>query len=113
MSVLAGELRHRITIQNQVQAQDPNTGEITKTWVDLLPNIAASVNPVSARELTQSQQTLSQLSTRFVIRYQDGINASMRVVYKSVYYNIDGVIADNESGLQWITLACSSGVTDG
>lgn len=114
MSLDAGGLNRRITIQSNVGTQDPNTGEIIPgAWTDWASNIAASVSPVSARELAQSQQTTSELRTRFVIRYRPGVISAMRVVYRGVNYDIQGVIPDPDSNLEWLTLDCSSGVNNG
>lgn len=109
----SGRLRHRIDIQQKVQTQDPYSGALIVTWADFAASIAAAINPVSAKELMAGQQTHSQLTTRFVIRYRPGVDSNMRVLHNGTVYEIDGVIPDPDSGLEWITLACSSGVSDG
>lgn len=31
----AGKLRHRVTLQGLVETQDPSTGAISKSWLDV------------------------------------------------------------------------------
>lgn len=112
-SLQAGRLRHRIDIQQKVETQDPDSGALIVTWVTFAASVAAAINPVSAKELMAGQQTHSQLTTRFIIRYRSGVDSNMRVLHSGTVYEVDGVIPDPDSGLEWITLACSSGVSDG
>ena len=37
----------------------------------------------------------------------------MRILHRGKIYNIEGVLPDDESGLQWLTLPYSEGVKDG
>lgn len=108
----AGKLRHRITIQRPARSQNPETGAITQTWEDVAP-VWASVEPLSAREFIAAQSTQSRVTARIVIRYRDDIDASMRILHKGKIYNIEGVLPDNQSGREWLTLPCSEGVDDG
>lgn len=66
---------------------------------------------MSAREFVASQAEASKVDTRITIRYR-AIDASMRLYHKSkdIYYNIEGVLFDKESGLEYITLPCSQGL---
>jgi head-tail adaptor len=52
----------------------------------------------------------SQVSARITIRQRSGITAAMRVVHGSKVYQIEGVLPDKESGLEYLTLPCSEGV---
>ena len=107
----AGKLRHRIVIQEQKVVQNATTGEETKTWVDCF-NVAASIEPLSTREFIAAQAQQSEVTGRVVIRYQDGITSDMRIVYRDKTYRIHGVQADVKSGLEYLTLPVSEGVSN-
>lgn len=110
--MMSHKLRHRITIQHKTRTQDPETGELTEGWADFATTWA-SVEPLSAREFIAAQSTQSKISARIVIRYRSGIDASMRILHDGRVYNIEGVLPDNKSGREWLTLPCSEGVNDG
>lgn len=116
MTIEAGRLRHRVKIQRPVQTQDSN-GDMITEW-QAVATVWAAIEPLSARELIQSQAMQSQIVARVVIRYRDGITASMRLVHSrtgraDVIYNIHGVLPDLDSGLDYLTLPVSAGVNDG
>jgi SPP1 family predicted phage head-tail adaptor len=108
----AGTLRHRVTIQQPVSAQNPTTGAETVTW-QYFAQVWASVEPVSVREFVAAKSGQSEVMARIVIRYRSGIDATMRILFRGAVYNIEGVLADAKSGLEYITLPVSMGVNDG
>lgn len=108
----AGKLRHRVSLQSWVKTQDENTGAIIEGW-DAGVTIWASVEPLSAREFIQSSAGQSQITARIVIRYREGVDATMRIVHRGRFYNIQGVLADKDSGLEYLTLPVSEGVNAG
>lgn len=125
MSVDAGSLRHRVRIErydylldsNGETIQDPETGEVSRAWTEVA-TVWAAIEPLSAREFIQSQATQSQVTARIVIRYRDGLYASMRLVHvrtgrPDVIYNPAAFLADKESGLEYMTIPCSQGVGEG
>lgn len=105
-------LRHRVTLQSQVQTQDAGTGEITVTWQNHLADEPAEVVPLSGREFIQSAATQSSVDTRMVIRWRSGIEPTMRVVFDGQNYNIHAVLPD-PSNRRHLTLMCQRGVNDG
>lgn len=108
----AGLLRHRVTIQQRTETRDPDTGAVSFAWVDVA-TVWAAVEPLSAREFIAAQAAHSKVSARITIRYRADITAAMRIVHGSTLYNIEGVIPDNRSGREWLTLPVSAGVNDG
>lgn len=108
----AGKLRHRVSLQSWGETQDPNTGAITEGWAEVA-KVWASVEPLSAREFIQSSAGQSQISARIVIRYRDDVVATMRIVHRGKFYDIQGVLADKVSGLEYLTLPCSEGTGSG
>lgn len=114
MTLQSGRLRHFVTFQTPVVEVDSN-GEATETWTDAFDGrqISASIEPLSGRELVAAQQVHSRVTTRIVVRYRPNILPEMRVVHRSVYYNIEAVVPDADTGYRHCTLLCYSGTNDG
>jgi len=110
-NVAAGRLRHRIRIDERVTHVN-SSGEQDVAWEEFA-TVWAAIEPLSAREMLIADQTQSKVSGRIVIRSRDGVKASMRAVHGTTIYNIEGVIRDPESGLEWMTLSVSTGVNEG
>lgn len=115
MSLSAGRLRHRITIQEPRQQQDSTTGAIRTVWVDFATFVAAEIAPLSVREFIASSQMQSQITARITVRYRPGLTAQMRILHSSTgkIYNPAGWLADPDSGLEYLTAPCSEGVNAG
>lgn len=106
-----GDLRHRVTLQRLATSEDEAL-ELVTEWVDVA-TVWASVKALSARELIQSQAMQSAVSVRIIIRYRDDVTADMRIIHRGAVYNIHGVIPDPDSGLDYLTLPCSTGNNTG
>lgn len=111
MSLEAGRLRHRVSIERIERTQDPTTGAISETWTEIA-KVWAAVEPLSAREFVQSAAGQSEVTARITIRTRD-ILATDRIIHRGVAYNIRGVLADKDSGLEYITLPVGTGVSEG
>jgi SPP1 family predicted phage head-tail adaptor len=111
VTLAAGRLRHRIRIDEQIVHVN-SSGEQDVAWEEVT-TLWAAIEPLSARESLLAEQVQSKVNARITIRARDDIRASMRAVHGSTVYNIEGVIRDPDSGLEWITLPCSAGVNDG
>ena len=111
----SGSLRHRIEIQEPVEVQDSDTGDITWEWdtVEGCESVPAEIAPLSAREFLAASATQSDVAARITIRYRAGITAKMRCLHGSKIYNIRGVLADADSGLEYLTLPVSEGTNSG
>ena len=117
MSIEAGRLRHRVSIQRKVQTQNSTTGTVADTWTEVA-KVRAAIEPLSAREFMQSQAMQAQIVARIVIRHREDVDATMRIVHQrpnkpDKIYAIQGVLADMDSGLEYLTLPVSAGVNDG
>ncbi|MGY4892378.1 UNVERIFIED_CONTAM: head-tail adaptor protein [Xanthomonas axonopodis] len=118
MSLAAGKLRHRIRIEQQVITRDDD-GVQTMTWQPIhASTLAAAIEPLSAREFIAAGAGQGEITARITIRHRAGILASMRAVHvrngaDSEIYNIQGALADRESGLEYLTLPVSTGTNDG
>jgi SPP1 family predicted phage head-tail adaptor len=112
MALAAGKLRHRVALQQQVETQDPVTGEVAVTW-QTQAEVWGAVEPLSAREFIAAQSTQSQVTTRVTIRQRSDVTAKWRVLHRGRAYNVHGVLHDPVSGLEYMTLPCSEGTNDG
>ena len=108
----AGRLRHKVTIQEPVKSQDPETGAVINGWRDVV-TVWAEITDLSAREFIAAQAVNSAVTTRIVIRFRRGVTNRNRIMYQGDIYNITGVLADNRSGREYLTLPCVKGVNDG
>lgn len=116
MAIKAGKLRHRVTLQAPGLTQDPVTGEMVAGWADWPVAGAkhwASIEPLSARDFIAAQANQSEITARIVIRYREGILPTMRIIHRGKVYGIQGVLADADSGLEYLTLLATEGVGDG
>ncbi|SDS03375.1 phage head-tail adaptor, putative, SPP1 family [Halopseudomonas litoralis] len=107
-----GPLRHRITLQQRVQVQDPVTGEVVPGWIDWARPMAR-IEPLSARDFIAAKAAQSEVTGRIVIRYREGVLPTMRILYRGKVYSIHGVLPDTKSGREYLTLPVSEGVRDG
>lgn len=103
-----GKLRHRVRIEQLVRTIDDN-GDAIEVWATLA-TVWAAIEPLSAREFVASQSVQSGVSARITIRYRSDVRPSMRLIHGSKVYQIEGVLSDKDSGLEYITLPCTEGV---
>lgn len=113
MPLNAGDLRHRITIEEPKYSQDAQTGERTTSWKTFRADLAAAIVPLSAREFVAGQAMQSKVVARITIRYVEGLRPDMRILHRNTVYNIEGILPDPDSGLEWITIPVSAGVNQG
>jgi len=102
----AGRLRHRVTIREFQQTQDPTSGEMVSAWVEVA-TVWAHVEPLSVRDFVAAGAAQSEVSARITIRYRDDLTAAMRIEHRGKTYAIAGVLPDKASGLEYITLPVS------
>lgn len=74
------EIQHYIEVENEV-------GEVCKKWKTYKKLWSEKKEPVTLRSSVDDKETL-QYNTKFVIRYTDDLNESMRIIYKGVVYDI-------------------------
>lgn len=106
----AGKLRHRVTIQELVRADD-GYGGIIETWQDVA-TVWAAVEPLRGSERYRAQQVQAELSHKVTMRYQAGVKPQMRLLHNGRVLNIEAVI-DVEERHRWLELLCSEVIRDG
>jgi SPP1 family predicted phage head-tail adaptor len=90
-------LNHTLTIRRATASTRNERGEPTETYADLA-TVAASVQPISARELEQLGQGGPVASTHKVYLYPIAITADDRLVEGSTTYEIDAVFDQAGAG---------------
>lgn len=95
MTIRAGELRHRITIQapNTVQGgtfKDPQEAPTT------FATVWARIRPLSGRRLVADRQIHPEVDHEVKIRYRPGVQGKMIVLYGTRTLRIDHVRNDEE-----------------
>jgi len=113
MSLDAGKLRHRFRFEREAETRD-SEGAVLREWQPVFTTRGA-LEPLSAREFIQSASGQSEVTARITIRYRAGITAAMRIVHvkRGTVYNIEGLLPDKESGLEYLTIPVSTGVGAG
>lgn len=113
----AGRLRHKIQIQELTNVEDTSgavqndVGELQQVWTTIA-TVWAEIAPLSAREMIAAQKENSEVVAKIIIRYRANINAAMRLYHaaKNNFYNIEGILSDKESGLEYLTIPVSQGM---
>lgn len=116
MPLDAGKLRHKISIQvnNEVQQSD---GSMISNWVNVYAAKWASIEPLSGREFLASSTQVLQATARIVVRYNQYLITNMRInkmriLHGARVYNIEAVLEDPDSGVEYLTFICSTGVLE-
>lgn len=110
MAIDAGKLRHIVYIQQAIQ-QQKDDGSIEVVWQNIYKTYA-SIEYLSAREFIASDKETSKISCRITIRYNKNITESMRIKHGDKVFNIEGLLPDLQSGIEYITIPCSTGVIE-
>jgi len=115
MAMLAGQKRHRVTLETPDVTTPDGDGGYTQTYVVLCRRIAACVQPATARSLEQLvASTLASTATHLVtIGYRTGVTTKTRVTYhdgatdRTLY--VSGT-CDPDEGHRDLVLACDEAV---
>ena len=106
-----GSFRKRITFQSKSRVKDAGGGRVN-TWANVAsaPTVWASVTQESATEGTEADQTQAKATIEINTYYRSDITEAMRVVWKSVNYNIRTIAPDDREMFMLIT--AQRGVAD-
>jgi head-tail adaptor len=116
--IAAGRMTHAVDIERLTHDQDPITGAVTPSWVKVHESVPCAIEPLSVKDMLQSQAIQSEVSVRVVFRYLSGLEDSMRFVgvcgcHSGQVFNPEGYFEDMVSGQEYITAPCSRGINDG
>jgi SPP1 family predicted phage head-tail adaptor len=98
LDVEAGEMRHRVTLQELAEVEDAY-GQKIKSWGDRI-RLWSSVRPLSGRDTVNAGQLFSTCSHAVVMRYNPGVVAdpNFRLLFGSRVLNIVAVLNLSERG---------------
>lgn len=85
----AEELKHRITLQIFTIVVNENGFEV-ETWIDF-KTLWAAVTNLHGREYFAAAAVKAENTVKFTIRYIEGINESMRILFQDKQYNITSI----------------------
>ena len=89
-----GKLRHRITLQKQVNTVNDYGAAVT-TWKNVA-TVWADVRPLSGREYFSAQQIQSEVTTQIWLRHIEGIKPTMKVKFGKREFEILSVLNTQE-----------------
>jgi SPP1 family predicted phage head-tail adaptor len=117
--MLSHRLRHRVTIQEQIESQDSNTGAIAVTWETVwldsnteLANVPAEVLTGPGKEMFQAEARQGEIAARINMRWFPGLTQKMRVLWDNQVFNIQSIETDPTARREY-RLRCVAGVNDG
>lgn len=105
MAMKAGKLRHLVTIERPVKVRAAS-GDFITTWDTFLEDVYASIEPLKGKELFHAQTVNADATHTVQIRFADGVNADMRVVYKGRYLQIADVPINDCECDEMLTFLC-------
>lgn len=83
------KLRHRITFQTIVTAASDNGFESIEPQV--FRTVWAEVSNLHGKEYFQAQAVQAENTVKFTIRYLEGINQDMQILFGGKVYNIESI----------------------
>jgi len=115
VTIAAGDLSRRVTIQSRAATQD-TFGAQSSTWADVA-TVWAGIEPLTGRELMNAQTISSEISHKITMRYQSAwanpkTVAGYRAVYGGRVFDIHASMNEFE-GNERITLLAAEGLTNG
>lgn len=96
-----GTLRHKITIQEPTESEDPVTGEIVTTWEDFA-EVWAEVLPLVGREYWAAKTVNAETTGKIRIRYLADITPKMRIMLEDRIFNITGIVNVEEKNREMV-----------
>jgi SPP1 family predicted phage head-tail adaptor len=109
--ITAGMLDQRITFQSKSVTRN-GIGEEVVTWADLV-TLWAHVMPLRGGAFHAANQDQHTVDARFFIRDRAGLDESMRILWKTLPYDITNIIPGTGDYLGMIEITAVNGVKDG
>ncbi len=110
-----GELNQQVTIQEAIEGQDSDTGDIIVEWetVQGCESVPAKVRSLSVREFLSAAATQSKTAGVVLMRYKDWLTAKHRFLHRGKVLNIEGVLPDSGYGNEFMEVPFNLGVNQG
>jgi len=97
----SGSFRNKITIQSfNPDAVDSDGFPLPaeQQWKDL-KTVWAAIKTLKGKEYYEAASVQAETTTRFIIRYTQGLDTSMRILYKNRIFDIQSLINDDEKNV--------------
>lgn len=107
MSIAAGKLNHRVELFELATDKD-SSGETVEEYVSR-GSCWAEVVPLSGKEFISAASFNSKIVARVVMRKRE-IEANWQIRFRGKRYNVEAVLPDPVSGLEYINLPVSYGI---
>ena len=122
---IAARLRHRVQIQERIETQDSETGDVSFTWVpislslststsssEVASSIPAEVLTGPGREYAGAGTKQSEADARINMRWFPGLTTAMRIVWQGKNYDITSIETDITARREY-RLRVKEGVSNG
>lgn len=112
----SGLLSHFFEVQRkQIIQKDDGSGDREQSW-SIYFVIDGKLEGQSVRDFVASRKDQSLIAVRITVRFSDvepntnWAQCRLFEVDTGLYYRIVGVLPDNKTGREYVTLACEQGV---
>ena len=96
----AGRLRHSVSLQRAVEAQD-KTGQVTQAWTTL-STVWARIVPLDGIEIRKGFATRGEETHEVTIRSYSGLTPKDRILYGTRILHIVSVSDKDERGIEML-----------
>jgi SPP1 family predicted phage head-tail adaptor len=107
----AGTLNSRVVIQRRDASATDSFGQPIVAWTNVA-TVWANVRYLNGKEYLTSGTEIASATASLRVRYRSDIKPDMRVLLGDCVMNIKAVLPD-ESGKEYVDLACETGANDG
>lgn len=107
----AGKMTERVTFQSKSVTKN-TLGEEVVTWGDVA-TVWAEARPLRGREFYAANQTQQVVDVRFIVRTRAGLTVDMRLLWKTVPYDITGLIPGTGPYDGTLEIMATNGVRNG
>jgi len=111
MTIAAAKLSERVTFQQKGVTKNA-IGEEVVTWSDVA-TVWAEVRPVRGGEFYAANQMQQTLDLRVFVRARSGLSPDYRLLWRSVPYDITGIIPGTDKYAGLIEVTAINGVRNG
>jgi head-tail adaptor len=117
--IKSGKYRHRVHIQERIDAQHPTTGVVTQTWETFgldsdhpLDNVPAEILTGPGREMHAAGTKLAETTARINMRWFPGLREDMRILWLDSVYDIVSIEMDATARREY-RIRVRDGASDG
>lgn len=106
--IRAGELRHKVTLQQEISKDDNHGGQVL-AWADVA-TVWAKIEPISGTEAIVARQVQDSLTHKIWLRWRPGVVAKMRLLFGKRVFNIIEPPRNWDERNRMLELRCEEGI---